>query len=326
MSNVSTEITAKITEIEEQERRMRVVIGRLNDSLMIKKFSEKLKALENEKYRLRTLAEQGISLDQMVSLPPRSTSSTVTSNGTQVDTVVSGNANTSIVVNGEQIVGDSTGRTTPPITNSESSVSVDASSIEDNANASWSVAASDLTPPPISETPPVQLESIPSARLSSVESNVSTSDLTPPPISETPPRPPEPISSAKSSSGDYSNQKEEKGEVEREVEGKEGLIVKFSKPSKNQKFVSGDDVAVVIEAVSGGAIKRIKLYINDEFIRGEGAAPYEWGAANSNSAKDDAKLFNSLPPGSHTIKAVITSKSELETTEEINIIMESAKK
>lgn len=68
--------------------------------------------------------------------------------------------------NGEQIVGNSTEGTKPPMPSSESSISVDESRIEGNANASWSVAASGLTPPPISTSPPKPPEPISSARWS----------------------------------------------------------------------------------------------------------------------------------------------------------------
>jgi cytochrome c peroxidase len=75
--------------------------------------------------------------------------------------------------------------------------------------------------------------------------------------------------------------------------------VRFMQPSAGN---SGPDLGVVADAFDAdGKVKNVTLYINDQKVRREGAAPYEWGTANSN--KTDSALLN-LKPGIYKLRAV----------------------
>ncbi len=75
--------------------------------------------------------------------------------------------------------------------------------------------------------------------------------------------------------------------------------VRFIQPAAGN---SGPNVGVVVEATDAdGKVREVKLYINNTLVRREGAAPYEWGTANTNS--DDPALLN-LAPGTYQLRAV----------------------
>ena len=75
--------------------------------------------------------------------------------------------------------------------------------------------------------------------------------------------------------------------------------VRFLQPSAGN---SGPDLGVVVDATDAdGKVKEVKLYINNQLVRREGAAPYEWGTANKNS--EDSLLLN-LAPGTYQLRAV----------------------
>lgn len=62
------------------------------------------------------------------------------------------------------------------------------------------------------------------------------------------------------------------------------------------------DLGVVVDAHdSDGNIEHVLLYINDNLVRREGAAPFEWGTANHNQT--DNALLN-LSPGEYQLRAV----------------------
>ncbi len=75
--------------------------------------------------------------------------------------------------------------------------------------------------------------------------------------------------------------------------------VSFSSPSNNLQVDVGYDLAVVVEASdSDGSIDNVRLYINDDFVRQESVAPYEWGHAGS----PDTNELNGLSAGEYTFR------------------------
>ena len=98
-----------------------------------------------------------------------------------------------------------------------------------------------------------------------------------------------------------------------------GITVTFGSPANNQNFAENAPVGVVVNASdSDGAINNVRLFLDNTFVRQEGGAPYEWGAANANSV-DDA--LQNLAPGTYTLRAVATDNegSMVETSIVITI-------
>lgn len=80
-------------------------------------------------------------------------------------------------------------------------------------------------------------------------------------------------------------------------------VVSFKKPTGNTIVTKGYDLTVEVNAsVANGSINNVKLYINNNLIRQENVAPYEWGHDNSPNPNE----VNNLPVGTHTFKAVAT--------------------
>lgn len=77
--------------------------------------------------------------------------------------------------------------------------------------------------------------------------------------------------------------------------------VSFKSLLPGTELEAGDDLVVIVDASdSSGAIAKIDLYINDNFIRAEGGAPYAW-----NEGGQDPLLKN-LAAGVYTLRAVAT--------------------
>lgn len=95
--------------------------------------------------------------------------------------------------------------------------------------------------------------------------------------------------------------------------------VSFQSPVENQ-FDEGASLGVVVNAVDNdGSIANVRLYINDEFVRQENRAPYEWGTANAGN--EDPLLLN-LSVGNYTLRTVATDNSgtTTSTTKSITIV------
>ncbi len=92
----------------------------------------------------------------------------------------------------------------------------------------------------------------------------------------------------------------------------------FTSPT-NKQLKEGDDLGVVV-SVTSGSVSNIKLYLNNVLVRQEGAAPYEWGTANT--TQEDLALSN-LAIGTYELKAIATTPSGETTTETITIIVTS---
>ncbi|WP_111979553.1 Ig-like domain-containing protein [Algibacillus agarilyticus] len=65
------------------------------------------------------------------------------------------------------------------------------------------------------------------------------------------------------------------------------------------------------------SIKQVDLYINNNLIRKESVAPYEWGHTNS---PNSAELLN-LPIGEHTFKAIVTDSSDVTAEATMQVIV-----
>ncbi|MFL1897192.1 G8 domain-containing protein [Aquimarina sp. 2-A2] len=91
----------------------------------------------------------------------------------------------------------------------------------------------------------------------------------------------------------------------------------FTSPT-NTKLQEGDDLGVVV-ALNSGSVSNIRLYLSDVFVRQEGGAPYEWGAANP--GRNDAALVN-LVAGTYILKAVATNNQGVSTTITKTIIVD----
>lgn len=80
--------------------------------------------------------------------------------------------------------------------------------------------------------------------------------------------------------------------------------ISFNTPSSNNLEVEeGYSLYVDVNASDNdGSINNVKLYVDDNFIRQENVAPYEWGHANSPNPNE----INNLPVGIHIIKAIAT--------------------
>ncbi|WP_378181239.1 T9SS type A sorting domain-containing protein [Aquimarina sp. SS2-1] len=87
--------------------------------------------------------------------------------------------------------------------------------------------------------------------------------------------------------------------------------ISFVSPIEDQ-FVGEANLGVVISVENTGSnIANVRLYINDDFIRQENAAPYEWGTANVN--REDPKLLN-LTVGTYVLRAEVTDNGGVSTS------------
>lgn len=79
--------------------------------------------------------------------------------------------------------------------------------------------------------------------------------------------------------------------------------VSFSQPSGNPTVDQGYDLVVVANASdSDGSIEKVELFINDNFVRVERFAPYEWGHDGSPAPNE----VNGLGVGTHTFRLEAT--------------------
>ncbi|KAA1242662.1 Ig-like domain-containing protein [Aquimarina sp. RZ0] len=89
--------------------------------------------------------------------------------------------------------------------------------------------------------------------------------------------------------------------------------VSFALPLGNLTVIEGYNLYSKVNAIDiDGNIENVKLYIDDNFVRQENFAPYEWGHPTSPNPNE----LNDLPVGRHVLKAVATDNEEatVETT------------
>ncbi len=95
-------------------------------------------------------------------------------------------------------------------------------------------------------------------------------------------------------------------------------VVSFIQPSAG---IVSPDLGVIVEASDhDGTISQVNLYINESLVRTEGAAPYEWGTANSN--QEDQALLNLLP-GNYILTAEARDDDGAVTSASITVTVEN---
>ncbi|MEM9848508.1 MAG: Ig-like domain-containing protein, partial [Bacteroidota bacterium] len=92
--------------------------------------------------------------------------------------------------------------------------------------------------------------------------------------------------------------------------------VAFDTPQNGESFPVGTDLYVKINASDvEGTVSSVELYLNDQLVRTEGVAPYEWGDPNQNN---DTQLQN-MAAGSYRLRAVATDNEGATSETEITI-------
>jgi len=80
------------------------------------------------------------------------------------------------------------------------------------------------------------------------------------------------------------------------------LSVNFGNLYDGDSYNVGESLYVLVNATSNFSnISNVKLYVNDELVRQENIAPYEWGSTGQNDA-----LLTNLAQGVYAIKAIVT--------------------
>ncbi|MEL6945705.1 MAG: Ig-like domain-containing protein, partial [Bacteroidota bacterium] len=75
--------------------------------------------------------------------------------------------------------------------------------------------------------------------------------------------------------------------------------VSFTDPNDGEDFPAGTDLYVNVSASdSDGSVTKVDLFFDDQFVRSEPTAPYEWGDAN----QSNDVLLQDLQVGTHTLK------------------------
>lgn len=88
-------------------------------------------------------------------------------------------------------------------------------------------------------------------------------------------------------------------------------MVSFVSPIIGETVAPGTNLYVLANvSTAGGTPEHVDLYLNDEFVRQENFAPYEWGAPEQN---DEALAL--LSGGSYELKVVVTYSDERSITE-----------
>jgi len=92
--------------------------------------------------------------------------------------------------------------------------------------------------------------------------------------------------------------------------------VVFDTPNNMQDFPVGTDLYVKVDASdSDGSVTQVDLYLDDQFVRSEGVAPYEWGDPNQSN---DTPLQN-MQAGTYNLKAIATDNEGATSETEITI-------
>ncbi|MHA7055795.1 polysaccharide lyase [Aquimarina sp. M1] len=98
-------------------------------------------------------------------------------------------------------------------------------------------------------------------------------------------------------------------------------VVAFIKPSSNNITVDeGYNLDVKVNASDAdGSISNVKLFIDDNFIRQESVAPYEWGHATSPNPNE----VNNLSVGTHILKAIASDNEGMISETTFTLIVKS---
>ncbi len=89
--------------------------------------------------------------------------------------------------------------------------------------------------------------------------------------------------------------------------------VSFVAPQANASFPQGTDVAVEVTASDAdGTIASVDLYVDGQFVRADGQAPYTWSVGEG-----DSQLSN-LSIGTHTLQAIATDNESATSQQTIS--------
>lgn len=97
-------------------------------------------------------------------------------------------------------------------------------------------------------------------------------------------------------------------------------IVSFTTPTDGSEYTTADSILVnAVASDPNGEIANVKFYLDDNFIRLEGLAPYEWG----HRPDLDPELKN-MAPGTYSLKVVAEDNDGQTSTAEISITVVGA--
>ncbi|MEM9886230.1 MAG: Ig-like domain-containing protein [Bacteroidota bacterium] len=116
----------------------------------------------------------------------------------------------------------------------------------------------------------------------------------------------------------FTDGSKEREEITFSVQGSSNTppSVTFDTPENGESFPVGTDLYVKVNASDAeGTVSSVDLYLNDQLVRSEGAAPYEWGDPNQHN---DTQLQN-MQAGSYQLKAVATDNEGASSETEITI-------
>ncbi|MEM8526930.1 MAG: Ig-like domain-containing protein [Bacteroidota bacterium] len=94
--------------------------------------------------------------------------------------------------------------------------------------------------------------------------------------------------------------------------------INFVYPTEGQVFPEGSDVDVLVEAADNSLVRHVVLYINEEGIRRDTEAPYEWGSSNGN---DDPQLQD-MQPGTYELQAIVKYDNNMKESKYVTFIVE----
>ena len=98
-------------------------------------------------------------------------------------------------------------------------------------------------------------------------------------------------------------------------------LVSFTNPTNNQNFPVGTNLYVKVDASDqDGSIKNVELYLNNQLVRKESIAPYEWG----DPAQNNDPLLQNLQAGTYTLKAIATDNKDATSETSITITVGSS--
>ena len=91
--------------------------------------------------------------------------------------------------------------------------------------------------------------------------------------------------------------------------------VHFLSPLNNDVFAAPASLNVEVDASDEGSIKKVELFINDDFVGEDLLSPYIWGLRHG--------AINNLPAGNYTLKTVATDNTGNKGETSIDIVVES---
>ncbi len=94
-------------------------------------------------------------------------------------------------------------------------------------------------------------------------------------------------------------------------------IVNFVSPNNQQTFSEGNNISVEASANdTDGSVTKVDLFFNNQFVRSELQAPYNWNAPGQND-----ELLQNLSIGTHELRVVATDDDGATSAETITIIV-----